>query len=83
MALYSTKHFPVTVILLISNPLPRVRGLDCQLGTNALTTKKKKKKKIKSGAVVSRLDYCAGDPFSIPAGPGTEFSTGIQFWVIT
>ena len=35
------------------------------------------------GAVVSRLDYCAGDPGSIPAGPGTEFPTGIQFWLMT
>ena len=28
-----------------------------------------------SGAVVSKLDYCAGDPGSIPAG--AEFPTGI------
>ena len=34
-----------------------------------------------SGTVVSRLDYCLGDPGSIPAG--AEFTTGIQFWVIT
>ena len=34
-----------------------------------------------SGAVVSRLDYCAGDPGSISTG--AEFPTGIQFWAIT
>ena len=30
--------------------------------------------------MVSRLDYCAGDPGLIPAG--AEFLTGIQFWVM-
>ena len=34
-----------------------------------------------SGAVVSRLDYCAGYPGSIQAG--AEFPTGIQFWMMT
>ena len=34
-----------------------------------------------SGAMVSRLDYCAGDQRSIPSG--AEFPTGIQFWVMT
>ena len=34
-----------------------------------------------NGAVVSRLDYCAGDLGSIPAG--AEFPTGIKFWVMT
>ena len=33
-----------------------------------------------SGAVVSRMDYRAGDPGLIPAG--AEFPTGIQFWVM-
>ena len=34
-----------------------------------------------SGSVVSRLDFCAGDPRSILAG--AEFPTGIQFRVMT
>ena len=32
-----------------------------------------------SGVVVSRLDYCVGDPSSIPTG--AVFPTGIQFWM--
>ena len=34
-----------------------------------------------SGVVVSRLDYCAGDPELTQAG--AEFPMHIQFWVFT
>ena len=64
------------------HPSPSGRGLAGPFGTGALKTIKTKRKDI-SGAVVSRLDYCAGYPGSIPAGPVTEFPTGIQFWVMT
>ena len=34
-----------------------------------------------SGTAVSRLDYCAGDPGSIP--DGAEYLNGIQLWGTT
>ena len=75
MAFYCIKHCSVNYVDTWG------RELAGQLGTDALsTTTKKTVRKDISGVVVSRLDYCAGVPGSIPAGPETEFPIGIQFW---